>query len=78
VKITPACRSVFLSVCVVLSALLPAEALAAQGMTRTSGQDFNGKQSITVLKGDTVWFWAEVIRGGGECIWEPGGAAGVA
>jgi len=42
-------------------------------MTRTSGEDFNGKQSITVLKGDTVWFWAEVIRGGGECIWEPGG-----
>ena len=63
-KITSAC----LCVCVVMWALLPTHALAVQGLTRTSGEEFNGKNSITVLKGDTVWFWAEVTVVASECI----------
>jgi len=71
-KITPARRFLCLFVCVVLSPLLPTEALAAQGITRTAGENFNGAGSITALKGDTVWLWAEASIDGARCWWDEG------
>ena len=50
------CLFVWLCAVVLCLGLAP-PAFARVGLSRIDQETFNQAQSITVLKGDTVWFW---------------------